>query len=781
MPQYLIDRLQLDTDARVLQSGDEIVPLPPKAIDLLIVLVENAGDVVTRETIRDGVWDGAFVEEANITKNISVLRSVLRGYLNIDPIRTLPKRGYQFVANVRKVPAAAERPAPPTVSPTASEGMRVASVQARAASFELEDNLASAPDPGTGRAHLIWLAIAAVAMLAVTGYVLRKPAASENHTASVPANIPSGAPQPDSMLKPTSLATPRPVLAVLSPANLSGSSADWLGASIREILAADFSATQHLRLISDERSTVAEQDLNLPLRSYDTAALRRIGRRLNCNLVLVGTYKLNGSNIDFDLELRNTTGGEPVAHATQTVTRTGLVSALNHVAENFRNALNVPAAAVVDATEILPLDQGLDSLRPYASGLRALRLYRLGEAQQQLALAVKLSPASALAHIALSRTYSVIGSEDLAGGEAHLALTTSAALPEEQRLEVHAHACSLLSDWPGTIGGYRQLAQLRPDNTDYAISLASALMRSNDTTAATSVLRAAASASPAAATDPVLDRFAARNATASRDADALQAAGQNEVKHARAIDAFTLVSDGLVYLANAQAQKNDIDGATQNYLEAERIAIGLHDSWDQARAMERLGSLQMAQHQTEAAADTYRKLYDLDESFGHTAGAVGALSRLGHLQAASGDFGTARKTLLHSVDLAASIHNNVRQLDGLVELIALSAQQHDLDAQAGFASRTLTLARAVDRSSYIGLAHASLGDVAFARSDIASARDHYNQALKFLPEDTDKSKRQDVLRQLAKLESTVGNVSAAQRLQSSLAKEQLSPPTAPAK
>jgi DNA-binding winged helix-turn-helix (wHTH) protein len=68
---------ELDTAHRRLMRGGEQVVLNPKAFDLLVFLAENRGRVVTKDEILDGVWDGQFVEEANLTVQMSTLRKAL--------------------------------------------------------------------------------------------------------------------------------------------------------------------------------------------------------------------------------------------------------------------------------------------------------------------------------------------------------------------------------------------------------------------------------------------------------------------------------------------------------------------------------------------------------------------------------------------------------------------------------------------------------------------------------------------------------------------------------
>src|SRR5919106_6243528 len=67
----------LDQGERILLHGEELVPLTPKAFDTLVVLVENAGHLVGKERLLEKVWPETFVEEANLSVNIAILRKAL--------------------------------------------------------------------------------------------------------------------------------------------------------------------------------------------------------------------------------------------------------------------------------------------------------------------------------------------------------------------------------------------------------------------------------------------------------------------------------------------------------------------------------------------------------------------------------------------------------------------------------------------------------------------------------------------------------------------------------
>ena len=101
---YQFDSFLLDQTERILLCGRMPVSLPPKVFDVLCVLVESAGHLVTKVTLLEKVWPDTFVEEANVSINIATLRKILGESAGGQPyIETVRKRGYRFVAKVREL------------------------------------------------------------------------------------------------------------------------------------------------------------------------------------------------------------------------------------------------------------------------------------------------------------------------------------------------------------------------------------------------------------------------------------------------------------------------------------------------------------------------------------------------------------------------------------------------------------------------------------------------------------------------------------------------------
>ena len=101
---YQFDSFVIDVEEQVLLRDDQMVPLTPKAFETLLLLVRHQGSIVTKQKILDTLWPDVFVEESNITFNITRLRKALgdtkRGSTYIE---TVPRRGYRFKAEVKEV------------------------------------------------------------------------------------------------------------------------------------------------------------------------------------------------------------------------------------------------------------------------------------------------------------------------------------------------------------------------------------------------------------------------------------------------------------------------------------------------------------------------------------------------------------------------------------------------------------------------------------------------------------------------------------------------------
>jgi DNA-binding winged helix-turn-helix (wHTH) protein len=100
----------VDAARRVLTREDRPVPVTARAFDVLLALLERAGQTVDKEELLRAVWPDTMVEEANLSQQIFTLRKLLGQTVEEAYITTVPRRGYRFVAPVTQRGAPAAKP-----------------------------------------------------------------------------------------------------------------------------------------------------------------------------------------------------------------------------------------------------------------------------------------------------------------------------------------------------------------------------------------------------------------------------------------------------------------------------------------------------------------------------------------------------------------------------------------------------------------------------------------------------------------------------------------------
>ena len=99
---YRFEEFRLDAENLMLYRGDCEVSLPPKAVETLLVLIENRGTIITKNELMDRVWSDAIVEESNLSQYLYRLRKTLGTRTDGQPfIETYRRRGYRFNGVVR--------------------------------------------------------------------------------------------------------------------------------------------------------------------------------------------------------------------------------------------------------------------------------------------------------------------------------------------------------------------------------------------------------------------------------------------------------------------------------------------------------------------------------------------------------------------------------------------------------------------------------------------------------------------------------------------------------
>ncbi len=97
---YEFEDFRLDGNGPSLWRVGEHISMPPKAVEVLYLLVKKKGEIVSREELIETVWKDTFVEEGNINYTVSLLRKI---FDNKNLIKTVTRRGYRFTAPVTEI------------------------------------------------------------------------------------------------------------------------------------------------------------------------------------------------------------------------------------------------------------------------------------------------------------------------------------------------------------------------------------------------------------------------------------------------------------------------------------------------------------------------------------------------------------------------------------------------------------------------------------------------------------------------------------------------------
>ena len=260
---YEFGPFRLIPEERQLLRDNQPVPLTPKCFDLLVVLVENTGHLIEKDQLLKRIWPDSFVEEANLSVNMSALRRALgEGPNEYQYVETVPRRGYRFVAGVT------ERWDDGIQSP-ARESTEEAARQTSTPS--------QATASGRGLLFQPW-ALALIGLLSVSALL-------------VGLNLSGLRDRLLGKVNPVSIQS----LAVLPLENLSNdTSQDYFGDGMTEALITDLAKIGAVRVMS--RSSVMK---------YKGARkpLSEIGRELNVDAVLTGSVVRSGERVRITVQL----------------------------------------------------------------------------------------------------------------------------------------------------------------------------------------------------------------------------------------------------------------------------------------------------------------------------------------------------------------------------------------------------------------------------------------------------------------------------------------------
>jgi DNA-binding winged helix-turn-helix (wHTH) protein/TolB-like protein len=349
---YEFDRFRLDPAEQRLLCDGELVPLTPKAFQILCALIQSNGRLVNKDELIKKVWPNSFVEEANLSVNISALRRVLGDTPDGQRfIETVPKRGYRFVMPIREIGNGSQ-------TETGTEDSLAA--------VPMVATPSSAPTPpsGPGRISLsgrLGIVGFAVLLVIVLGYV-----ASSGH-------------RRQGMRRTASTQLRRLAVLPLQNANKDPNN-DFLGFSLADAIIAKLGYVSALTVKpSSAIQKYRGQTIDIP----------KVGAELNVETLLTGTFVREGDNLRVNAELIDVKTQNILWRDTLNLKYDKLLGVQDTVSQQIIRGLELHLTP--SEAERMKPDAPVDP-RAYEYYLRGVDLY----AQADFVLAIKMLEASAV-------------------------------------------------------------------------------------------------------------------------------------------------------------------------------------------------------------------------------------------------------------------------------------------------------------------------------------------------------------------------------------------------
>jgi eukaryotic-like serine/threonine-protein kinase len=367
---YEFGPFRVDPEKETLLREGEPVALTPKTFQILLVLIRHNEEVVTKDDLMKAVWPDSFVEEANLSRNISMLRKAL-GETAQDHryIVTVPGRGYRLVENVHLIPD------------------QEVNIVAATHSIVHVDVKESRPWPWR------WLTVGVVILLVslVVGLGMWRRFLAHRRTVL-------GA---------------RDTVVLADFANSTGDPV--FDETLREGLAIELEQSPFLNLISDQRIRHMLGLMGHPADGRITPEIARgVCERTGSAAVLEGSIAPLGSQYVLELRAKSCRSGDVLdQEQVQVAKKEDVLNALGQISSRFRERLGESLTTIQEHNT--PLDEAttpsLEALEAFSMGWK-LHMTS-GAGMPFLQRAVEIDPNFALAYSALGRAYADVEEGDL--------------------------------------------------------------------------------------------------------------------------------------------------------------------------------------------------------------------------------------------------------------------------------------------------------------------------------------------------------------------------------
>jgi eukaryotic-like serine/threonine-protein kinase len=702
---------ELRHSSRELYKLGTKVKLRPQPFQVLSLLLDHPGDVVTREQLRQQLWSSdTFVDfEHSLNTAIKELRGVLNDSATESRfIQTLPKLGYRFIFPIEhSAPNGQPSPAAAAVEPEAIRHPVLA------------EPATTLPTPRSLR--WTWLSIAAAVVLIFGVVMVVARMGVFRHSASGAASA---------ALKP------RPSIAVLGFKNLSRKPDDeWMSTAMAEMLAAELASGQQIRVIPSENIAHMKLDLSLaPSDTYGRETLVKIHNHLGTDMVTSGSYLAlpdgSSTKLRIVLQVQDTHTGETIASITKDGTESDLPQLISAGGDSLRHTLGIGTLSAAAAREVrasVPSNPGSERL--YAQGLVKLQKFDALAARALLEKAVAADPNHALSHSALAESLSILGYDLNAREEAKKALDLSTRLAREDRLSIEGRYRDLTNNRPAALEIYRTLHSFFPDNLDYGLRFANAQIWAGHPADALQTLDALRSLPDPQGTDARIDLMGASAFERLGDMKRSQKAAAASATRAQVQGSGLMLATAINREAWAWLNLGEPDKAIANDTRARELWLAVGDRRNAAKALHGIGIEQKNEGELPKARRSFEEALKEFRLIGANWDIASCSHNLGLLFSEQGELELARTYLEEALRIQRTQNDKRGVSSDLDDLGTVALSSGDLASAKQMKEEALQGFRDIgDKRGESDLLF-NLGEVLFQQGELAASAEKYDQAM----------------------------------------------------
>ena len=701
---------ELFPSSRELFKFGRKVKLRPQPFQVLSVLLNHAGDVVTREQLHQQLWPSdTFVDfEHGLNTSIKELRAALDDSAT-EPryIETLPKLGYRFICPIE--------PAKPAASQAVSP---------QPATVEEPPAFTPAPVPPTSTSRdrrwtLAFFAVVAALLLGIVLLFGRLGTFRRSAGGATSASI-----------------KPRPSVAVLGFKNLSGrADADWMSTAMSEILGAELASGQQIRVIPSENVSRTKLDLHLsPSDTFAQDTLDKIHNNLGTDMIASGSFLAlpSGSTtkLRIILQVQDTHTGETIATFTKDGTETDLPELISAGGDSLRHTLGLGPLSASAAREVrASVPSTSEAERLYAEGLAKLHAYDALAARALLEKAIAVDPNHALSHSALAEALARLGYGLQAQSEAKKALDLSANLSREDRLSIEGRYRALTHDRAGAVEIYRTLYNFFPDNLDYALRFAAAQNDAGHPNDALQTVTAMRSLPAPQGNDPRVDIAEAVAAEHLGDMKRSQKAAGAAVARAEALGSALMEASALHRDAFAWSNLGDLDKAIADETRGRSLSSAVGNTYDAAKSTHGIAIYQKNKGDLVEARQNFESALTEFRGLGAQWDIASCSHNLGLNFVEQGDLEQARVHLEEALRIHRELNDTRGVAFNLDDLGNVELSVGRLALAKKMKEEALQNFHEIGDKRGEATTMANLAEVLYQRGELAGAKEKYQQAM----------------------------------------------------